>query len=84
MKYSAIEIYPTEKSWKILNYSLDGEREPKKEYKPAPNGIFYYPSEWDVEKAFNILKVDIIERHKSRIENLTESMQKLSKLEFRV
>ena len=85
MKYSTVEITPKSFEevgwWKVHYYDIPYERE-EVSIQPSTLGYFYYPTEWGVQKGFEILKQRMIDWHKSEIETLQNSLDALKKLKL--
>ena len=87
MKYNLIEIRPNrfdnKEKWTVRYDPTDQhDREPCKSYEPAGLGFFYYPRKWGPQKAFDILKKDMIDRRAREIEMLQEDINYIEKMEL--
>jgi hypothetical protein len=87
MKYNLIEIRPNrlndDEPWIVKYDDTDThDRESSRSYEPCGLGFFYYPRKWGPQKAFDILKKDMIDRRKKEIEILQKDISSIEKIEL--
>ena len=83
MKYNLITIKPDFKNNWTVSISKDStDRVDNHQVKPNPNGFFYYPHDSDPQKAFDELKIVILESHQKEIKRITDSMAALKSFEL--
>jgi len=84
MKYSTVEIRPSrikKNAWEVNFSDLDGDRVNEGHY-PHGLGFYHYPRRIGKEKAFDTLRVFLMQKHEEEINNLTKSLAKLGALKF--
>jgi hypothetical protein len=87
MKYNLIEIRPNrlddKEKWMVRYDPTDKhDRKSCKTYEPTGLGFFYYPRKWGPQKAFDILKKDMIDRRAREIQMLKEDVDYIEKMEL--
>ena len=87
MKYNLIEIRPNsyweQERWSVsFDNSDELDREADKKYQPHSLGFFYYPKKWKPEKAFQILKDDMIKTRQNEINRLQLDMEAIKNLKL--
>ena len=83
MKYNRIEIRRLQLPGGFAVSFDDTDTEDRisqEEYNPNALGFFYYPKEWRVQKAFDILKLDMIKRREREIAALQEEIDAIEEL----
>jgi hypothetical protein len=85
MKYSLIEIkvnskFQTDRFQVCYDEGDGADRVSKKTYQPSSLGFFYYPKKWKPEKAFNLLKGNMINDRMEMIDSLKKDIEELEKL----
>ncbi len=87
MKYSLIEIRPTiteESRWRVGFDDTDPyDRVSCKKYIPnAGLGFFYFPRKWKTEKAFEILKEEMIKVRQKEIEYIQRDIDDIKNIQL--